>query len=134
SGSGTGCSHAVPVLVRDAVDDVLLAFHRAELREPHPATGGAVPPGDLLHRLFARHGRGLPGHVPVAGDLRDRRQTARGGDHVRCRQRLKPAPATHLRKDLTVPTTARTHRKPVPFTPTEPLPAPTAGAVRFPSG
>lgn len=33
-----------------------------------------------------------------------------------------------------MPTTARTHRKPVPFTPTEPLPAPAAGAVRFPSG
>src|SRR5699024_12002109 len=30
--------------------------------------------------------------------------------------------------------TARTRRKPVPFTPTEPLPAPSAGAVQFPSG
>src|SRR5699024_7024680 len=138
SGGGTGCGHAVPVLVRDAVDDVLLALHRAQLREPHLATGRAVPPGDLLHRLFACHGRGLPGHVPIAGDLRDRWQTTRGRDHVRRRQRLKPLQLpTFVRISLCRPlpghteSPCRSHR-PSPYRPPRPArcdsPADSSGA------
>src|SRR5699024_10468072 len=78
---------------------------------------------------LAGDGRRLSRDIPVAGDLRDRRQTTRGRNHVRRRQGLKP-----LMEDFIVTTVSSSTRTPVPFTPSAPLPDPKPGAVQFPAG